>query len=138
MRKLLFIMLLATLSGMASCQTFYKGNVFTLHVIKVRLKSGITVEQFTAFMTGEFLPAWEEHYEGVETILVRAIRGTNESEFGWINYYESEAKLKEYYPEPGVQSDKAKAADQKMKPLEKELVKYGTMRYAGYTTWLVQ
>jgi hypothetical protein len=137
MKRVILFAVLVTISFISSGQTIEKDNVFTLHVIKVRLKSGVTMEQFTEFMTGEFLPAWEKHYEGVETILLKAIRGAHESEFGWINYYPSEEKMKEFYPEPGKKSEKAKAAALKMKSVEEQLAKFGTMRYSGYTTWEV-
>ncbi len=42
-----------------------------------------------------------------------------------------------FYPEPGKRSEKAEQAAQNMKSMELKLAGYGTMRYAGYTTWLV-
>lgn len=122
----------------ARAQSFEEGNVFTLHVIKVRLKGGVSMDEFTAFMKDEFLPAWEEHYEGIETVLLYARRGAHDSDFGWINYYDSEEELKSFYPEPGKRSPRAEAAAEKMKPYEQLMEKYGNMRYAGYTTWEVQ
>ena len=138
MKKYIFPVFALFMALNAAGQTLESNRVFTLHVIKVQLNPGITTEEFSDFMNREFLPAWEKHYQGIEAILVRAIRGRNESEFGWINYYDSVEELQKFYPEAGKKSDLAREAEEKMKPMEEKLARYGKMRYAGYTTWLVQ
>ena len=138
MRVLGILVFALSLSAGLHAQVLEGGRVFTQHHVKVKLREGISEQQFVDFMTGEFLPAWEEHYEGVEAVLLKGIRGELEDEYSWINYYASEEKLREFYPEPGKTSAKAEAAAEKMKPWEKRLKDYGTLRYVDYTTWIVQ
>jgi hypothetical protein len=137
MKKLILILSFALLAGAACCQTMESGNIFTLHVVRVRLKKDVSMQQFTEFLTGKYLPAIKMVFEDVEPVFLKGIRGEHAYAFGYINYYQSEEVLLKYFPEPGKSSQLYESLNQKLEPLREEMSKMGRLSYEGHTSWLI-
>lgn len=137
MKKLIIITVLIMFVYLANAQSLENGNVFTLHAVEIELTEEVTMDEFLQFLTDEYIPAREKAFVGVTSKFLEAERSNQDLKFGWINYYESVEQLRDYYPEPGKSSLKAKEAREKLEKMEKKLKKYGNMVSKGYTSWII-
>ncbi|UCH15725.1 MAG: hypothetical protein JSV22_07100, partial [Bacteroidales bacterium] len=97
MKKILMITALILYAGAALGQSFQKDNVFTLNVLDVNLKPGVTMDQFMVVIYEEYIPALSEAFPDITSIFSEVIRGENENQFGLIALYESEEGLEKYW-----------------------------------------
>ena len=134
MRKALFLLLFILSTALVHTQPVRKGNVFTLHVLSVDLKKGVSMDAFLDFIADRYIPAVREAFPDVEPVLLEGIRGQQEGNVGYINYYESEEVMHKYFPQPGRSSPDYRTQSKKLNPVLKELSQLGTFRFEGYTT----
>jgi hypothetical protein len=136
MRKLILITAVILIAGCTNSQTLQKGNFMGFHVMTLKLDPNVTLNQFLDFYKTKMVPAYQKSYDA-NCYLVKGIRGENEGCYGVIVVWKAEADRNKFYKEDGSDTDLAKAAGEKMKPLYDELAKFGTAT-SKYTDWLVQ
>ena len=75
MRKLVIISTLLLLSGIAYGQILKKGAIVEMHHITLNLDPDATMNQWLDFALNEYLPVWENHYNGIKSVVVKGDRG---------------------------------------------------------------
>ena len=105
MRKLLVISAFLLIAGIAFGQTLQKGNLIGVHVVKVELKPGATMDQFIKFFNEKTKPVWENADKEMKVFAIKAIRGESINEFGMLVQYKDEAARNKYYKADGSPTD---------------------------------
>jgi hypothetical protein len=137
MKKLFLIAALILIAGTSYCQTFNKGNRFTLHVITVTPSPNVTVDQFFDFFKNKINPELEKNMPGVKCYVAKGVRGECLNCFSFIRTYKSKADQDKYFNEDGSSTEIYKAINEKLKSLMDELGKLGTYT-AKNTVWEIQ
>ncbi len=137
MKKLVIITALILFAGIAFGQTLQKGNLIGVHVLKVELKTGVTMDQYIEFFNEKTKPAWEKADKGMKVFPIKAIRGENNNEFGMIIIYKDEAARNKHYDADGNLSEYGNKVMEEIAPVTAELEKLGTWT-STYTDWIVQ
>ena len=60
MKKLFIITALLLFAGLAFGQTLQKGSLIGVHLVKVELKTGTTMDQYIKFFNENTKPAWKK------------------------------------------------------------------------------
>lgn len=132
----MIITALLLFAGLAFGQILQEGNLVGVHVVKVELKPGITMDQYINFFNEKMKPAWEKTYKGMEVYPMKAIRGENKSEFGMIVVFKDEAARDKHYNKDGSPSEYGAKAMEEIAPVSQEGEKLGTWT-SKYTDWIV-
>ena len=126
-------------AGIIMGQSLQKDNVFTLHVMEVNLKAGVTMNQFLDLIYEEYIPSLNEAFPDVTFIFLGGIRGEHENQFGVLVIYESEEGLKKYWPETGVASalyeERWTAI---VKPVRQKMDVLADYEFVTWTIWKVE
>jgi len=136
MKKLLFAAAFLLFAGIAFGQSLQNGNLVGVHVMKVELKPGATMDQYIEFFNEKLKPAWEKAEPSMQISPMKAIRGENKNEFGMIVIYKDEAARDKYYNEDGSPSEYGNKVMEKVAPVTLEGEKLGTWT-STYTDWIV-
>lgn len=122
----------------ASAPAVAKGNVIGLHVASMKLKPGISREQFMEYYKNTVLGEYAKRWPEVKSFLIKGIRGEKKNSFGVMYVFESEAVRNKFFNEDGSPTADGQAVFQGMQPtfdrLEQE---FGTATTV-YTDWVVQ
>jgi len=138
MKKILFIIAALFIANLTFAQQLQKGNLFGVHVITVQLKPNATMEQFTTFFVNQVLPEFEKHWDGLKGYLLKSARGEYKNRFAITWMFKTEAIRNKYFNADDTPNDLEKAAWEKVKPIQKELEKYGTYTVKYMDDWIVQ
>jgi len=138
MKKILFIIAALFSANLTFAQQLQKGNLFGVHVITVQLKPNATMEQFTTFFVNQVLPEFEKHWDGLKGYLLKSARGEYKNSFAITWMFKTEAIRNKYFNADDTPNDLEKAAWEKVKPIQKELEKYGTYTVKYMDDWIVQ
>ena len=136
MKKMILAATLLLFAGLTDAQELKKGNLVGTHLGVVKLAPGVTMEQFTEFYANKFRPELEKAM-GWKFYPVRRIRGEKADGFAMIIVIASEAERNKYYNADGSPTELNKGVTAKLKPIQDELDKLGTMTSDVYTDWLV-
>jgi hypothetical protein len=136
MKKIFLFTVMAIFSLSAFSQSLPKGSLIGLHSFTVKLNGKTTMQEFIDFQNKKWAPALSKTYN-CEVHILKHIRGENENKVGLIIIFKNEADRNKYYKQDGSLNDFGKAANDKMKEINKESNKLGTTS-GGYTDWLVQ
>jgi hypothetical protein len=137
MKKLVFITALILLTGTAFGQTLQKGTVIGFHNGTFTPNPDVTMNQLLNFVKDRMLPEYEKNLPGSKCYLVKGIRGEFVNCINMLIIFQSDAVRNKYWNKDGTYTDMGKAAFEKMKPVQDELVKYGKM-VDKYTDWEIQ
>ena len=137
MKKLFLITAFLLFAGFAFGQTLQKGNLIGVHVVKVELKPGATMDQFIKFFNEKTKPVWENADKEMKVFAIKAIRGESINEFGMLVQYKDEAARNKYYKADGSPTDIAVKIQEKIAPVNAEMENIGTWT-STYTDWIVQ
>lgn len=107
-----------------------------MHIVKVELKPGVTMDQYIEFLNEKMKPAWEKADVGREVFPMKAIRGENNNEFGMIIIYKDEAARDKHYNEDGSSSEYGNKVAEGLARIIAELEKLATWT-STYTDWIV-
>lgn len=136
MKKLMIVSALLLFAGITFGQVLHKGNLIGVHIVKIELKPGVTMDQFTEFFIEKMKPVWEEADKGVEIFPTKSIRGEQNNEFGMIVIYKNEAARDKNYNEDGSLSEYGNKVMEAVAPINAEAEKLGTWT-STYTDWVV-
>jgi hypothetical protein len=136
MKKLFIITALLLFAGLAFGQTLQKGSLIGVHLVKVELKTGTTMDQYIKFFNENTKPAWEKADKGMKIFPIKAIRGENINEFGMIVIYKDEAARNKHYDADGNLSEYGTKVMEEIAPVTTEAEKLGTWT-STYTDWIV-
>jgi len=136
MRKFFIIIALLLFAGIAFGQTLQKGNLIGVHVAKVELKPGVTMDQYIDFFNAKTKPAWEAAVPGMNIFLMKGIRGEKMNEVGIIVQYKDEALRNKFYNADETLTDYGNKVFEKMATANAEMEKLGTYT-STYTDWIV-
>ncbi len=137
MKKMFIVLMLIVYVGITYGQTLRKDFVYTLHVMEVNLKSGVTMGQFMNVVHNEYLPAGREAFPDVKVVLMEGIRGKHENSLGFMGIYESEEALKKYWPESGISSDLYKEQIKMVVPARNKMKELADFDWVTWTSWKV-
>jgi hypothetical protein len=137
MRKLIMVTALLLFAGMVFGQTLQEGNLVGMHVVKVELKPGATMDQFTDFFNKTIKPAWEKAYKDMKVFAAKGIRGESKDEFGMIVIFKNAAARDRYYDMDGNPNELSAKVMEELAPVTAEAEKIGTWT-STYTDWIVQ
>lgn len=118
-------------------QTLQKGNLLGFHVLKVELKSNVTIEQVKIFYTSNLIPEYEKQFPGVKGYLLAGVPGESKNSFGLLWLFESQTTKDKYYNKDEVPTALGTSAIEKLHPINQERDKFGTFT-SRYTNWLVE
>lgn len=136
MKKLMLVTALLLFAGIAFGQVLQKGNFIGVHVLKVELIPGVTMDQYIEFFNEKTKPAWEKAENAMKIYPMKAIRGENNNEFGFIVIYKDEASRDKYFNEDGSYSEYGNKVMEEVAPVNTEGEKLGTWT-STYTDWIV-
>ncbi len=125
-KTILFLFLLMSI-GMTqlSAQTIKKGAMIAIKTYVFTLQPDVTMNQFQDFWINKYIPEVEKCYPGLKIFLMKANRGDRKNQFGEIWYLESLQLRDKYWPTEADEatSEYAKAAEEKLKPINDEVGK---------------
>jgi hypothetical protein len=136
MKRLTILTALLLFAGITFGQVLQKGNLIGVHVMKVELKQGVTMDQYIEFFNEKLKHAWEKAEKAMETYAMKAIRGENDGEFGMIVIYKDEASRDKFYNKDGSLSEYGNKIMEQVAPVTLEGEKLGTWT-STYTDWVV-
>lgn len=137
MRKLVVLTALLLIAGTAFGQTLNKGNLIGVHVLKMEMNQGVTMEQCIAFMKETYIPETEKIFEGTKIYLLNGVRGEHGNEIGMLAWYKDEAARNKYYNDDGSLNDLGNKAFEKFGSVMAEMEKLGTVT-TDYTDWILE
>lgn len=123
-------------AGIAFGQILQKGNLVGVHVVKVELKPGVTMDQYIEFFNTKLKAAWEKADRDGKIYPMEGIRGEHNDEFGMIVIYKNEAARDKFYNEDGSQSELGQKINEEIAPIVAEGEKLGTWT-STYTDWII-
>jgi len=140
MKKAMFVFVFAFIGIFSFAQTLHKGSLIGLHTYTPSLKQGVTIEDYTMFVTSKVIPAYEKAMPGVKMYLLKSVRGQDSSSIGVVYLFNSEADRNKYFNNDGTMTETGKAANAKLSDIGKEFEKYETTSNAPdkYNDWLVE
>ncbi len=137
MKNLLFLAAFVMISQVAISQSIPKGALVGIHSFTVKLNGNTTQKQVEDFINNKWIPASNAAYS-CEGHMMKFVRGeAGKNKLGMLIIYKNEATRNKYYGADRKLNAGGKAADAKMKSVNEELAKLGTLS-GGYTDWLVQ
>jgi hypothetical protein len=134
-KLLLTIAVLLSTAGLYG-QSFKSGNIIGIHEWKITLNDSITPAQFEKFMLEEYIPSVEKNYTGLKLFLAKKDRGKSKSNYNIIIQYKTIESRNYWFPAPGSKSEKARAANEKLKPLDDKINEMVNAE-CSYTDWLI-
>ena len=118
-------------------QSLKKGSLLGLHSLKVKLKKGVTSDQFEAYFTNTLIPAYENAYRGVSLHLIEGLRGQYKGNLGMVWIFESNEVRNLYFDNNEQSTSLNKETRAKLKSVDDGLAKLGTWT-SSFTDWSVQ
>jgi hypothetical protein len=121
-------------------QTLKKGVVIAVSSYTFTLNPDVTMNQFLDFYINKYIPEFEKNYPGIKIFLLSGNRGEKKNQIGALEYFESQAVRDKYFPvEDGTtMTDAVKAAEEKMKAINEESMKYVVDSKRVYTDWILK
>jgi len=138
MKKLFLTTVCIFCVGLLFGQTLSKGSVFAVHIAKVDLKPGVTMQQLEDFVINKYVPAYNKAFEGITAFPVKGLRGENENTLAVLFYMESDEIRTKYFPKEGEPSELAEASFAKLQKVQEEYSKLATQTDDLYTDWIVK
>jgi hypothetical protein len=138
MKKIMIAIALLLFAGFAFGQKIEKGGVIGSHVwTTVKLKPGVTEEQYLEFIETKWKPAYEKHFVGVKMFTLKGLKGENEGKLGHIYYFKDEATYNKYItPDSGL-TEEGITVFEKIQPVYDELLKIQEDWQSEFTDWVV-
>ena len=137
MKKLILLLAMIFVTGIAFGQVLPKGTLIGTHVISVTLNPGVTMDKYMEFVKTKLLPELDKNMQGWKVYLLKGIRGENSNSFGLLYVIKSEKERDKYYNPDGSDNEAGKALNEKLKPISDEMAKLGTFT-TKYTDWIIQ
>ena len=137
MKKLVLATALLFLVGITSAQTIEKGNLIGLHVVKVELASGVTMDEYIDFMNDKYIPEFERIFKGFNLFVMKGIRGEHKGELGFLFHAKDEATRNQYNNDDGSPTELSKKLRVEIEPLWNKLEELGKWD-SVYTDWIIQ
>ena len=137
---LLLFLLLGFFITQLSAQTLKKGAVIAVSSYTFTLNPDVTMNQFMDFYINKHIPEYEKNYPGIKIFLLSGSRGEKKNQIGSLEYFESQAVRDKYFPvEDGTtMTDAVKAAEEKLKPINDETMKFVSDAKRVYTDWIIK
>ena len=115
-------------------QSLKKGSLVGLHALDVKLKNGITSEEFKDYFVNEFIPNYENAYKGATLHLVDGIRGKHEGSLGMMWIFDSNEARNLYFDENGQSTKLNQEIAESLIVVNEGLSKLGNWT-SQYTDW---
>lgn len=136
MKKLVLLFAIILMTGFAFGQTMQKGNLVETHVLTVTLQPGKTMDHFTKFFKAKYVTTFEKNHPGWKIYLVKGVKGDTKDSFGLLYIIKSQKEKEKYYNADGSDSKLGKSTAEKMKQVEEDMLKVGSMK-TTYTSWVL-
>ena len=138
MKKLILISALFLLTVITFGQVLPKGTLIGTHAITITLQPGVTMEQYLQFLSSKYIPEFNKMDPNWQVYLVKSVRGNiSTNSIGAIHVIKTEKDREKYYTADGGSSELGKSRTAKLKPVQDELNKLGSMA-TTWTDWVVQ
>ncbi len=137
MKKIILTAAVVLIVGMSFGQTLKKGIILGVHHMTITLEPDVTMDQYLDVFKNKWITEAEKHFDGWKGFIVKGNNGEQVNEDGMVWYIESMKDYNKIFNNDGSQTDKGKAAMEKLQPILDELEKLGTGP-STYTDWLIQ
>ena len=127
----------ATKKAETEKRAFQIGGSFGYHVLTISLAPEVTMEQYLEYLTKKYIPEVVKHFTGVEVVIMKPVRGAQEDQIAYVNYFRSERSRDQFWPEPDTYSQRAEEEREQVQPVLFELLKLGTWT-DNYGVWVIQ
>lgn len=121
-----------------AAQPLQKGNVVGVHVATIKLKPGVTDDQFSAYYREKIIPEFEKVYPDTKLYLTRGLRGENANRLGLIYFFASDDIRNQYYKGDGTPTEKGLLLEEKMKSTYDQLAELRESATTAYTDWVIE
>ena len=121
-----------------AAQPLQKGNVVGLHVATIKLKPGISEDQFSAYYREKIIPEFEKVYPDTKLYLIKGLRGENANRLGLIYFFTSDDVRNQYFNPDGTATEKGLSLEEKMKSTYDQLAEVRESATTKYTDWVIE
>lgn len=137
MKKLVLISLLVMSAIFVNGQMLQKGALLGLHKVAPVLSTGVTMEQYLAFLKDKLIPAYEKNYPGLKCYLMKSIRGENAGSTLIVFYFQSEEIRNKYFKPDGDYTELGLEGKLKMQSVLDEMARLDSSKEV-YTDYVIQ
>jgi hypothetical protein len=113
-----------------------KGNLLGTHVIKVELKPGVTMEQYSAALNDKMSPEFTKVVPTWHSYVLKKVRGDAKEDYGLLYVVDSEKDRDKYFNPDGTSNEEMAKASQQLKSQE-EINKLGSYTSVWYADWVI-
>jgi hypothetical protein len=129
------------ISSFGYAQGLERGNLVGVHVVKVNLNPGATIEGFISFYVREVIPEYEKSWPGLKGYLLKSFFSDSKNKIAIIWLFKTVEDRNRNFNADGTANEVERANLAKVKPIEEKLKKlYGdyTVEYTHEDDWVVQ
>ncbi len=116
---------------------FTMGSLIGIHSLTIKLKKGVTLDQFVSYFKETMIPSFKNEYKGANLHLIEGVRGENKGSLGMIWIFDSEATRNLYYDEQGASTPLNIEIGERLQAVNDGLAELGTWT-SQYTDWSVK
>tara|TARA_B110000459_G_C16450198_1_gene420356 strand:+ start:74 stop:901 length:828 start_codon:yes stop_codon:yes gene_type:complete len=117
-------------------QSLKKGSLIGLHALDVKLKKGVTSQQFEDYFLNTFIPNYENAYKGASLHLAEGLRGQYEGSLGMIWIFDSNEARNAYFDKNGAPTKLNQEISENLSSVNDGLSELGTWT-SKYTDWTI-
>jgi hypothetical protein len=118
MKKLIPVLVLVMVAGMAFGQTFQKGSVLGMYHFEIVLKPNVTFEMYLNFLKNKHLPELEKQFPGTTGIILKADRGEYKNEYTLLWHFNSVEERDKYIDAGGDWTEVGQSASDNLSTWE--------------------
>ena len=118
-------------------QSLNKGSLLGIHTLNVKLKKGVTLEQFKTYYTNTLIPAYENAFKGASLSLADGLRGADKGRLGMVWIFDSSDVRDLYFDKNGMSTELNQELTASLKTVDDGLAELGTWT-SKYTDWSIQ
>ena len=135
MKKLIPVLVLVMVAGMAFGQTLQKGGVLGMYHFEIALKPNVTFEMYLNFLQNKHLPELEKQFPGTTGIILKADRGEYKNEYTLLWHFRSVQVRDKYINAEGDWTEVGQSANDNLSTQE-GLNRLGTWS-STVTDWVI-
>jgi hypothetical protein len=140
-KSLMLVFAILLSSNLGHAQGLEHGNLIGVHVVKVDLKPGATMDEFTTFYVQKVIPEYEKNWPGLKGYLLKSFFDDSRNKIAIIWLFKTVQDRNRNFNADGSANELERAGWAKVRPVEDKLKDlYGnyTVTYTHEDDWVVQ
>lgn len=118
MKKILPVLVLVMVTGMALGQTLQKGGVLGMYQFEITLKPNVTFEMYLNFLTNKHLPELEKQFPGTTGLILKGDKGEHKNEYTLLWHFNSVEERDKYIDADGNWTEVGQSASDNLRTWE--------------------